>query len=150
MGTVFIHAGDFMESRKHRFTKRGFEYEQPPKLTGIVGGLAKLIGLYGYLWSQEVIQRDQIEQLEQVTEDNKVKVLGALGWGVAGLAVFGPAGAAAGAILGGRGKKITFICTFKNGRKLFGSADIKTWADLQAARFSASRISEPGAERSPV
>lgn len=120
MGKIKAHAGDFKDGGVHRFERNKFSlYEK-----GFWRGLFP-----------KTIKAGEVAQLEQITEDNKVKVLGAAGWGVAGGVVFGPVGLLAGLVLGGRGKKVVFACHFHDGRKLLGETDMKTWTAMQAATF---------------
>ena len=55
---------------------------------------------------------------------------GALGWGMAGALVLGPVGLVAGLWLGGKEEQVTFIATFKDGRKLTAVADSRTFSKL--------------------
>lgn len=121
MGKIKTHAGSFQDMRKHRFEGNKFIYEGK--------------GFWSPYFPKK-IDSEEIANLEQIDEDNKVKVLGAAGWGLAGAAILGPVGALAGMLLGGRGKKVVFACTFKDGRKFLGETDMKTWTAMQAATFS--------------
>ena len=76
-----------------------------------------------------------IESVEIAAQHNTVKFGGAVGWGAAGAVLAGPLGLVAGALLGGRGKKVVFVATFKDGRKLLAQTDSKTFAELKAAAF---------------
>ena len=55
------------------------------------------------------------------------------GWGLAGLAIAGPLGAVAGLVGGGRAKKTTFLCIFKDDRKFLATMDSKGFVKLQGA-----------------
>ena len=78
---------------------------------------------------------DDIEDLELASEDSVKKIGGTVGWGAAGAVMLGPAGLLAGLLLGGKGKEITFVCKFKDGRKMMATVDKKTWAKIQAKMF---------------
>jgi hypothetical protein len=75
MGKIKTHAGSFQDMRKHRFEGRKFIYEGR--------------GFWSPYFPKK-INSEEIISLEQINEDNKVKVLGAAGWGLAGAAVLGP------------------------------------------------------------
>ena len=76
-----------------------------------------------------------VENLEEVSEENKVKVLGAAGWGTVGAIALGPVGLLAGLVLGGRGKNIVFAVTFKDCKRALLETDRKEWNRIIAARF---------------
>lgn len=69
----------------------------------------------------------KLDALEPASEEAAVRLGGAAGWGAAGALLLGPAGLLAGLVLGGRGKKVTFIAVFKNGKKFLGTAPQKTF-----------------------
>ena len=78
---------------------------------------------------------NNVKTLEQVTEHNKVKVLGAAGWGTAGALALGPIGLLAGLVLGGRGKTVVFAVEFTDGKRALIQTDQKGWKKVIAARF---------------
>ena len=53
----------------------------------------------GIFSSEKIGIKDNISYYEEVTQENEKKF--SIGWGIVGLAIFGPLGALAGAILGG-------------------------------------------------
>jgi threonine dehydrogenase-like Zn-dependent dehydrogenase len=77
----------------------------------------------------------QIASVEVATEENVKKVGGALGWGAAGAVIAGPVGLLAGAILGGRGKDVTFIVTLRDNRRFMATASSGTYKEFLAATF---------------
>lgn len=77
----------------------------------------------------------QIESLEVATEENVKKMGGAIGWGLVGGIALGGIGALAGVLAGGSGKEVTFVCKFKDGRKMLVKADVKVFESIQAACF---------------
>ena len=88
------------------------------------------------------LEATDAEPVEVATEETAKNLGGAAGWGIAGGLLLGPAGLLAGALLGGRAKKkVTFICVFKDGKKILATADEKTeerrpWMEKQfAERF---------------
>ena len=76
---------------------------------------------------RETFPAKKLEALEIATEEGAVRLGGAAGWGTAGALLLGPAGLLAGLVLGGRGKKVTFIAVFKGGKKFIGTAPQKTF-----------------------
>ena len=77
----------------------------------------------------------RITDLEEISEDNKVSVLGAAGWGAVGALALGPVGLLAGLILGGRGKAVVFAVSFDDGKRALVQTDKRTWNKILAARF---------------
>jgi hypothetical protein len=71
-----------------------------------------------------------IEKIEEVTENNKVSLLGAAGWGVVGGVLTGGIGILAGAILGGRGKTTTFAIRLKDGSQFLCTSNTKAYVKL--------------------
>ena len=71
----------------------------------------------------ETIKMKEVATLEIATQESVHRLGGALGWGAAGAALLGPAGLIAGLVLGGRGKQVTFVLVFKDGRKAVMTAD---------------------------
>lgn len=111
MAKIVIHAGDFGKDVKGSLTL----------------GTLTLNG--------KQVSLTNLSELEIATEENVKKLGGTIGWGIAGVAVFGVAGAVAGLLAGGRKKEITFVAKFKDGKKLFATTDKKTYTKLQATIF---------------
>jgi hypothetical protein len=88
----------------------------------------------------------EIQTLEVATEETIKRMGGAIGWGLAGGLVLGPVGALAGVLAGGRGKSITFICQFRDGRKFLGSCNPNTFTAIQAACFPAPDVPQQKTE----
>ena len=76
-----------------------------------------------------------LESIEKATEESVKRLGGSVGWGAAGAVLLGPVGLLAGLLAGGRGMDVTFVARFKDGRKLLGTTDSKTFVKLQAAVF---------------
>lgn len=112
---INIHAGDFAKGKKHHYVHGKF--------------LMKTKGKF----FRETIHSSQISKLEHATEKSVVSLGGAAGWGITGTILLGPIGLLAGLVLGGRGKKVTFICIFKDGRKFIGTASSNVFVALQKA-----------------
>src|SRR5437868_5900359 len=62
-----------------------------------------------------------IVALETVTEQNKQKVFGKIGWGLVGGMAFGPIGLLAGLIVGGKSKEVCIVCQLVDGRSFMAS-----------------------------
>jgi len=83
----------------------------------------------------EALKLTDIKSVEEASEESVKRVGGTVGWGVAGAVALGPVGLLAGLLLGGKGKDITFVAEFKDGRKMLATADSKTFIKLKAAIF---------------
>jgi hypothetical protein len=79
------------------------------------------------------ITKDSLQDIEQLTEENRQKWLAKAGWGLAGALAFGPIGVAAGLFLGGKGKKYSVICTMSDGRSFMAEVSDDT-ADHSSTR----------------
>ena len=76
-----------------------------------------------------------VDDLDEVSEENKVQVLGAAGWGTVGALALGPVGLLAGLVLGGRGKKVVFAVKFNDGKRALVEVNQKVWKKIVVARF---------------
>lgn len=83
----------------------------------------------------EGIPTSSLASVEVATEETVKRVGGTVGWGAAGAVLLGPVGLLAGLLMGGRGKDVTFIAQFKDGRKMLATTDAKTYTKIQAAVF---------------
>ncbi|MCE8020181.1 hypothetical protein HOP51_08640 [Halomonas sp. MCCC 1A11036] len=117
-GSFKIHAGDFGEKKDAQFVAKTFLMPKP-----------------GAFWGQEKYDISQVEVLEQASEENVKRLGGTVGWGVAGAALLGPVGLLAGLLVGGRGKDVTFIVQFMDGKKALCTASSKVYTQILAARF---------------
>lgn len=85
-------------------------------------------------WKETIYDaKSDIKSIQQADEQAGVKVFGAAGWGVVGAVLAGPAGLLAGAILGGRGKKVIFIAEFNDGKKIMAECKGGVWTKIMAA-----------------
>ena len=80
-------------------------------------------------------QLTELSEVEVATEEAVKRAGGTVGWGAAGLVVLGPVGLLAGLLLGGKGKDVTFVAKFKDGRKLLATTDSKSFIKIKAAVF---------------
>jgi len=98
---------------------------------------------YGLFGGTHVKLNNNIESVEIVTEENKKKILGATGWGLAGGIVGGIltgglgllVGGAAGVLAGGNKKEVCFVCYLKDGKKFMAVSDPKTYQKIAALAF---------------
>lgn len=116
MAKITVHAGDFGKG-KGSFGLGAFAL---PKENS---------------WQFEGVAQQQLASVEMATEDSVKRLGGTVGWGIAGAALLGPVGLLAGLLAGGRGKDVTFIATFKDGRKMLATTDSKTFTKIQAVVF---------------
>ena len=116
-GSFEILAGDFTKGGNAQFLGDTFTLPVPGK------------------WMREDIKVSQIEAVEIATEESMKKMGGAIGWGIVGGLALGGIGAVAGLLAGGRSKDVTFVCKFKDGRKMLAKADGKVFEKIQAACF---------------
>lgn len=121
MAKIKIHAGDYSKGR-------GGEYH--------FGTLVLYKnGNDGLFSSPERKTAQNIEVVEEASEENVKRIGGTVGWGVAGSVLLGPVGLLAGLLLGGRGKDVTFVAKFKDGTKLLATTDSKTFTKIRAMVF---------------
>jgi hypothetical protein len=73
--------------------------------------------------------------MEVVTEENKKSIMKATGWGLLGGITFGPLGALAGLVFGGRGKQQYIACYLKDGRKFLAVVDGEALMRLKSLCF---------------
>lgn len=119
MATIEIHAGDFPRG-KHSTNGSVISINWQPG-DGLIGKSLVLIG--------------QVDEAMIASEEDVKRTAGTIGWGVAGAALLGPVGMLAGLLLGGKGKDVTFILKFKDGKKMLATTDTKTFTKIQALAF---------------
>jgi len=83
--------------------------------------------------AHRMVVKDFFDSIELASQHDVVRLGGAVGWGVAGAVLAGPIGLLAGALLGGRGKRVTFLGELKDGRRVLGQTDPVTYTELRAA-----------------
>jgi hypothetical protein len=76
-----------------------------------------------------------VATVEAASEESVKRVGGAIGWGLAGAALFGPAGFVVGGLLGGKGKDVTFVGTLKDGKRFMATAKSEVYMKFLAASF---------------
>ena len=75
-------------------------------------------------------------RVENVTEENKKRIISATGWGVVGGLTFGPLGALAGLVFGGRRKEYCVACYLNDGRKFLAVVDNEGYKSLLSTCFT--------------
>lgn len=115
-GQIEVLAGDFKPGKNGQFVK-GFLLPVPGSLT------------------RESISAKAVRELTVATEESVKRIGGTVGWGLVGGVALGGIGLLAGLIAGGKGKDVTFVCQFEDGRKFLGRTDSKTYQSMQAAFF---------------
>ena len=81
----------------------------------------------------EKIALSRIKDMKVANQESSRNLGSAIGWGMAGALVAGPIGLLAGLWLGGKDEEVTFLATFKDGRKLLAVTDSKTWSKLDGS-----------------
>lgn len=114
-GTFEVHAGSFALGNAHQVVRGHL--------------LMKVSGRF----LREKIPLSEITDLEVASEESLNRLGGALGWGLAGDALLGPVGLLAGLIRGGRGKRITFVCRLRDGRKFLATASSAVFAQMRTS-----------------
>jgi len=76
---------------------------------------------------------NSIEEITEITEENAVNFKGAAGWAIVGGVLTGGVGVLAGALLGGRGKEVTFAIRLKDESQFLCTGKTKNYTALLAA-----------------
>lgn len=121
MPKIVVHAGDFGKGKGA--LSFGAVLSLPKAKPGAI------------FFPNENIQISELQTVETASEEAVKRLGGTVGWGIAGAALLGPVGLLAGLIAGGKGKDVTFVAVFKDGRRLLATTDSKTFNKLQAAVF---------------
>ncbi|WP_138438594.1 hypothetical protein [Marinobacter alexandrii] len=120
-GEFKVHAGDFDTARKARFVSDSFSMPKINKFTGA-----------------DMYLPEQVKTLEMASEESVKRIGGTAGWGLVGVTLFGGIGLLAGLLAGGRGKDVTFVIVFEDGKKALCTADSKMYTKMQAALMKGS------------
>lgn len=116
-GSFEILAGDFQKSKNAQFAGGSFHLPVDGKFL------------------REKIPSGQVEDLDVASEENVKRMAGSIGWGVVGGLALGGIGVIAGLLAGGTKKEVTFVCKFKDGRRMLARADNKTFTEIKASQF---------------
>lgn len=120
LGEFKVHAGDFATNRKAMFSSGIFSMPDKDDV---------------WAWKMHTYSAAEVEELTQASEESVKRLGGTVGWGVAGAAILGPVGLLAGLLAGGRGKDVTFIVKFNDGKKALCTASNKQYTKMQSALF---------------
>lgn len=124
LGVFKVHAGDFDPKGPNQYIAKSFL--GPDRLEMKVAG--KML--------RESIPLTDIAEVEAASEEAVTRIGGVVGWGTAGALLLGPAGLIAGALLGGKGKDVTFVCRLKDGRKFLATGPEKVFGIINAAAMA--------------
>lgn len=121
MSIINVQAGDFAKGKHSRFS------------FGVLSLATDEIGWAG----RKMISYSapDVISVEIANEESVKRAGGTVGWGVAGAVLLGPVGLLAGLLIGGRGKDVTFVATFKDGKKVLATTDSKTYTKVLAMAF---------------
>lgn len=125
MGKIKVEAGDFKVGNHSQFFSA-------------FGANEFHMALDQISWTGYKIEKysaEEVDEIAEASEENVKRLGGTVGWGIAGAALLGPVGLLAGLIAGGRGKNVTFICKFGDGKKFLGTTDSKTYTKIVASQF---------------
>lgn len=78
-------------------------------------------------WPGISFNHTDIQSLEIASQASSTNIDDAIGMGLAGALMLGPVGAAAGMMLAGEDREVTFMATLKDGRTLLAATDDKTF-----------------------
>ncbi len=92
------------------------------------------------------IRPSHLASVDMVTDENKVSILGACGWGIAGTLIAGPIGAVVGSLLGGKKDVHTILVTLVDQRRFLATCSPAEYKQLLAATIT-PRPSAPTARR---
>lgn len=119
MSRIYVLAGDFSEKGQHRFVNKQFAMQKDG----------------GFLPKFEAIPVSEIDEMDVADEESVKKIWGTVAGGAVGAVLLGPLGLLAGVLAGGNRKEVTFVCRFKDGRKMMAKTKNKVFQSIQAARF---------------
>lgn len=74
-----------------------------------------------------------VKGVELATQERVAKVSGALGWGLVGGSLLGPAGAIVGGLLGGQKEEMTYLVTFSEEHRILISSSAKVYQQMLGA-----------------
>ena len=95
----------------------------------------------------EIISISDIIEIETVREEDINAIAQKAGWSTLGWFALGPIGLLAGLCVGGKRCDVTFITTFKDGRKILASTDSKIFMKFKAIVFQNTISKELNTEK---
>lgn len=124
------------------FTKSSILDHQVAPIDFLAGDFGRGTGHLLHSGKIKIPSRDQVfgmaavESVEVITQETVKRGAKAWGWGLAGAAVFGPAGLVAGAVVGGNENRTTFAVTLANGQRFLAVAASGVYKHFLAATFA--------------
>ena len=85
----------------------------------------------------ERISAERIQTISIESENDSKDWFDACGLAAVGSLVLGPIGLLAGLLMGGRKKKICFVATFNDDRKILGTTDSEIYKKIRSAMITA-------------
>lgn len=86
--------------------------------------------------------KNNLASVEQITEENKTKVLSKAGWTTLGAVALGPVGLIAGLLFGGNTKYICMAAKLKSGQEFLAECDLQTYQKFYDAYLETRRATE--------
>lgn len=114
-GVIDVLAGDFKKGKRNQFAGKY-----------LIMNTGRIL--------REKIPVKQIEHIEKASDSSLKNISEAIGMGIAGDLLLGPAGAIAGSVIGATRNQVAFIAKFKDGRKFLGTTDSTTYTKLLASK----------------
>jgi len=135
MPTIHVHAGDFGVNQDAVVVANAIVFRKP-----------------GFLSPKEKVPLSLLDEVAIASAESVKRLGGTLGWGAAGALLLGPLGMLAGVLVGGRSQTVTFVAHFRDGRRLLGTTDAKTFTQLSAEVFQRGprQAVEPVAHATPA
>ena len=115
-----IEAGDFLAGSEGSLT----------------AGMLSLPVKRGWLFDKrEHMPGSELVEVEIASEESVKRFGGAVGWGLTGGILLGPAGLLAGVLAGGNEKRLTFVARLRDGRKFMATGQQADFVKMQAEAF---------------
>lgn len=131
-GSINVLSGDFKKGMHHRYSNCFMMRKDR-------------------IFLREKLSSSLVDKLEIANDENVISIGGSVGWGLAGAALLGPVGMLTGIIFGGkRGKNITFVCKFKDGRKFIGVTSERTFSSIKQSLLISDFEDQDKSESKPA
>ena len=84
------------------------------------------------------IAAKDLDTVEILTDENKISVLGGIGWGIAGTLIAGPIGLLVGGLLGANKKQHTVLVKLRSGKSFLANCNGNEYGQLTAAKLDST------------